>query len=310
MADDLELSPKIEIYRRMLERQPDSRVFVALAEEYRQARMYEEAIAVLQEGLQRHPNYLSARVALARAHLENGGAIQAQSELERVIQAAADNLFANRTLAELYERAGRIDQAIERYRAVVALAPEDAIARDRLGKLEATLESGSRAAAAAALEAPRARDAVEALLAESMAPAGASAELEAAEPAHEIEVDLELDLDSAGGDARFAAMAAAAAEGSSITVGDLHPEPESAPAQSPGARFEESFTTETLGDLYLHQRHRERAAEIFRRLVQADPTNPALQSKLEAALAMGVERPREQLERWLLRAQQLRQRRG
>jgi tetratricopeptide (TPR) repeat protein len=284
MADDLELSPKIEIYRRILERQPSSRVFVSLAEEYRLLQMYEEAIVVLEEGLRRHPNYWSARVALARAYQESGAALKAQSELERVVEVAPENLLANRVLAELYERAGLIVQALERYRRVVVLAPEDVVAREHLSRLERSRPQPS----VSPLAPPP--------LSEPAGRAGVADRVEVELGESDLEPMLELPSD--GPSDRLEPIQAEPLAPSAALV---DPSQESAPVAA-----EETFTTETLGDLYLQQRCRERAAEIFRRLLQADPGNQALQAKLEAALALPAAGALERLEQWLRRVQQLR----
>lgn len=49
---------------------------------------------------------------------------------------------------------------------------------------------------------------------------------------------------------------------------------------------EEVLITETLGDLYLHQGHGDRAASIYEQLLSKDPSNEALLHKLEKALSL------------------------
>ena len=61
MAD----SPRIEDLRRRIQKDPASIAFAQLAEEYRRAGQYAEAIDVCRAGLALHPGYLSARVTLA-----------------------------------------------------------------------------------------------------------------------------------------------------------------------------------------------------------------------------------------------------
>lgn len=53
----------------------------------------------------------------------------------------------------------------------------------------------------------------------------------------------------------------------------------------PGDR-EEVLVTETLGDLYLHQGHGDRAASIYEQLLSKDPSSEALRNKLEKALSL------------------------
>ena len=92
MAD----SPRIEELRRRVQSDPASIAFAALAEEYRRAGRFEEAIAACVTGLQRHPSYLSAHVTLGRSLLEVGRYEEAQDELEHVLKLAPENLAAIR----------------------------------------------------------------------------------------------------------------------------------------------------------------------------------------------------------------------
>jgi tetratricopeptide (TPR) repeat protein len=100
MADN----PRIEELRRRVQQDPASIAFAALAEEYRRAGHFDEAITTCRAGLQRHPAYLSARVTLGRALLEIGEYDDARAELEQVLKVAPENLAANRALAEIHAR--------------------------------------------------------------------------------------------------------------------------------------------------------------------------------------------------------------
>lgn len=104
---------------------PASIAFAQLAEEYRRAGRYAEAVEVCRNGLDVHPGYLSARVTLARALVEVGDVATAEAELERVLAQAPDNLVAIRGLADLYRRRGDISAALEKYNVALALARND-----------------------------------------------------------------------------------------------------------------------------------------------------------------------------------------
>lgn len=116
MAD----SPRIEELQRRVQLDPASIAFAALAEEYRRAGRYDEAIATCTAGLQRHPAYLSAHVTLGRALLEVGQYDEAREELEHVLRIAPENLAAIRGLAEIHHRRGELPESHEHYLAPVA----------------------------------------------------------------------------------------------------------------------------------------------------------------------------------------------
>ena len=101
---------RIEDLRRRADRDPASIVFAALAEEYRRAERFEEAIATCREGLEHHPAFLSARVTLGRALIEVGELEEAKDVLKHVVNAAPENLAAIRALAEIHSRQGELDE--------------------------------------------------------------------------------------------------------------------------------------------------------------------------------------------------------
>ena len=122
---EFNISPKIEQLQKKLDKDPDSKVFLLLAEEYRKSGMQEEAIAVCQEGLIKHPNYTSARVVLGRAYMELKKMLEAQAEFEEVISKIPDNLIANKFLGDLYFMQGNLNSALERYQVVIRLDPSN-----------------------------------------------------------------------------------------------------------------------------------------------------------------------------------------
>jgi tetratricopeptide (TPR) repeat protein len=99
-------SPRIEELKRRVHSDPASIAFAALAEEYRRAGRFEDAIETCTAGLIRHPSYLSAHVTLGRALIEVGRLEDARNELEYVLRLAPENLAAIRGLAEIYDRLG------------------------------------------------------------------------------------------------------------------------------------------------------------------------------------------------------------
>lgn len=126
----------IEKLKVRVEKDPNSRLFLPLAEEYRKAGMLDEAISVLLRGLERHPGYTSARVALGKIYLEKKMVEDARREFEKVIAAIPDNLFAHKKLAEIYRDIGEIDRAIAEYKAVIEINPLDEDARSFIENIE------------------------------------------------------------------------------------------------------------------------------------------------------------------------------
>ena len=118
-------NPRIEELRRRVQRDPASIAFAQLAEEYRRAGRFREAIETCNAGLERHPGYLSARVTLGRCLIETGEMDQAQLELSQVLSAAPENLAALRGLAEIHYRRGELPEALGYYRSALDLSRHD-----------------------------------------------------------------------------------------------------------------------------------------------------------------------------------------
>ncbi|MGH7254725.1 MAG: tetratricopeptide repeat protein, partial [Nitrospirales bacterium] len=103
------LSPEITKLTKALAKDPKSKLFMPLAEEYVKIGMLEDAVAVLENGLKHYPTFVTARVALGRLYfqLENGA--KARTMLEEATKLSPENLLAHKTLARVYERAGAVD---------------------------------------------------------------------------------------------------------------------------------------------------------------------------------------------------------
>jgi tetratricopeptide (TPR) repeat protein len=124
-----EIQSDIDRYRRLLEKDPDSRVFAPLAEACRKEGRLQEALEIAREGVSRHPTYASGRVALARVLLALEDFVEAAGELESAIEAAPDNALAFRLLGEAKGRLGDREGSFEAYARALALNPEDEEAR-------------------------------------------------------------------------------------------------------------------------------------------------------------------------------------
>ena len=129
-------SEEIERLKEKIEKDPNSKLFVPLAEEYKKARMYDEAIDALIKGLERQPAYLSARVSLGKIYIERGMFADAMAEFEKVIAAIPENLYAHKKLAEIYRELGDKDKAMREFRTVLKLNPLDEWAATSLSSLE------------------------------------------------------------------------------------------------------------------------------------------------------------------------------
>jgi tetratricopeptide (TPR) repeat protein/predicted regulator of Ras-like GTPase activity (Roadblock/LC7/MglB family) len=164
MAKDDSGFAEIEEYTRKLTQNPESLVFVSLAESYRKSGMLDEAIETCLKGLQVHPTYMSAHMVLGRAFLEKERHEEAATEFAKVAAADINNIMAHSLLGQTYMKQGKFTNAIEEYQKVLTLNPDDATAQQMLKQaLEQAKNNGpARPEEPAAASAPATADAPEA----------------------------------------------------------------------------------------------------------------------------------------------------
>jgi tetratricopeptide repeat protein len=140
---------RIDELRRRIDRDPGSRLFAQLAEEYRKAGSHADAIRVARNGLAQHPSYTSARLTLGRALLESGDPAGARAELEAALKDAPDNILASRFLGQALEALGELAPALEQLQKTLKMAPGDRQLESQIVSLQTRLRSPQPAAAAA-----------------------------------------------------------------------------------------------------------------------------------------------------------------
>lgn len=125
MAEDAVAASAIRRYEERLAKDPTSLAFAPLADLYRKAGRYGDAIALCRDGLRRYPTYATARLILAKAYLSEGNQEGALAELNQVVAQSPNDLQAHRMLADIYRRRGDLDRAARHLERVAALDPAD-----------------------------------------------------------------------------------------------------------------------------------------------------------------------------------------
>lgn len=108
-----------------LAKDPQSKVFMPLAEEYGKVGMWEEAAAVLEDGLKFYPGFITAMVALGRAYDQMGQATKAKAILEESVKLSPENLRAHRTLIKIYASQGENNSALQSCAVILFVNPRD-----------------------------------------------------------------------------------------------------------------------------------------------------------------------------------------
>ena len=116
---------EIDRWATQLAKDPHSKVFMPLAEEYGKVGMWQEAAAVLEDGLKLYPGFITAMVALGRAYDHLGQATKAKAILEESVKLSPENLRAHRTLIKIYTSQGLNESALQSCAVILAVNSRD-----------------------------------------------------------------------------------------------------------------------------------------------------------------------------------------
>jgi predicted regulator of Ras-like GTPase activity (Roadblock/LC7/MglB family) len=113
MTVDVEIDNRIGKCQKILETDPNSQIFAALAEAYRKKGELEKAFQVCHNGLRIHPNYGPAHVVMAKVNMDRGLYDWAETEVEKARQVDGNNRTIELLLAEINIYKGEFQAAIK-----------------------------------------------------------------------------------------------------------------------------------------------------------------------------------------------------
>lgn len=126
----------IQQYEKNLGKDPNSKVFAALADAYREQGRVEEAEKMARDGVRRHPNYVGGYIALARIFLGSQRPDEAEDCLKKAIQLSPENLLAYQLLGQTFVELKRPQEALKAHKMVLFLNPLSEKSRQAVEKLE------------------------------------------------------------------------------------------------------------------------------------------------------------------------------
>jgi tetratricopeptide (TPR) repeat protein len=145
-------SAEIHRFERRYAAEPGSLVFARLADAYRRAGQLDRGLEVVEEGLAKHPDYLSAHLVHARILRTLERLDAAAGAVERALALDEQNLVALRARAELAMELGDTATAEKCYERILEIEPFDQVVRDALRDIRASIEPGPSAEPDARIE--------------------------------------------------------------------------------------------------------------------------------------------------------------
>jgi len=103
MHPDLLNNSRFLKYYKQWQEDPSSIVFAPIAEYFIIYGMIDEAIEICRAGIQKHPNFVSGRMVMAKAYFKRGNWDEAEVELKNVLGLMPENLSARKLVDEIAE---------------------------------------------------------------------------------------------------------------------------------------------------------------------------------------------------------------
>jgi tetratricopeptide (TPR) repeat protein len=135
--DDSATLGTIRRYEERLAKDPASLAFAPLADAYRKTGRIHDAIRLCREGLARFPQYVTARLILAKALLDDDDPDGALDEVRAILATSPQEAQAHRLAGNLYRRAGALGDAVGHLEQAIRLDPGDRESRALLDVLGA-----------------------------------------------------------------------------------------------------------------------------------------------------------------------------
>lgn len=134
---------RLEELKKTLTRDPASRQFLALADEYRRQGQTREAISVLERGLAQNPGAVAGHVALGRLLQQGGRLDEAIASFGAALRLDPQNLVALRQIAEVHLSRGEAVEAIKRLKLFRGLSPGDREVNELIRQLDGELAAAA-----------------------------------------------------------------------------------------------------------------------------------------------------------------------
>ncbi len=125
---------EIDKLERRFAENPTGRNFAPLADAYRKAGELDRAIELCQNGLERHPDYVSAHIVYGRCRVDQKNDVGAEEAFRKVLTLDPENIIGLKILAEIAERGSRFDDAVEWLGKLLAADPMNGDAAEALAR--------------------------------------------------------------------------------------------------------------------------------------------------------------------------------
>ncbi len=123
-----------------LKKNPDSILFARLADAYLKNQKISEAIALCENGVKKHPYYVTGHLVLGKCYMANKLHDLAEKEFKRVLLFDPRHLAAHKFYGDLMQEIGWENTCESSYKKILQIDPLDEVARSRVSEFEAFVQ--------------------------------------------------------------------------------------------------------------------------------------------------------------------------
>ena len=250
-----------------LRRDPDSPRFARLADLYLKRGRIERALELCQEGCASFPDYATGFIVLSKCYEKRGDVEEAREAMDQALRLDQENPSGYKRLAHLFEQLGVTPLALQSLRQAAYLDPFDTSLAEQIDRFTSRTHQ----------DAPEPEEFVASAAPEAL-------EAEATQP-QVLTPQPPKDRDDLYGNSNDSELLRLLQEIEEEKAAEPVPAPEEplSPADSePSAPKSKRIATMTLAEIYTTQGLTQKAIETYRELLEQEPTNTIIRSKLAA----------------------------
>lgn len=132
------LRDEVKYLEGKLSKNENSVLFARLADAYLQMDRVDEAIALCEKGIKKHPYYVTGHYMLGKCYLRKKLFDQAEKELKRVLLFDPKHIAAHRDYAELMAQIGWVNTSERSFEEILRIDPLNQAAKQRLEELRSS----------------------------------------------------------------------------------------------------------------------------------------------------------------------------
>ncbi len=248
-------------------RDPDSPRFARLADLYLKRGRIERALELCQKGCANFPDYATGFIVLSKCYEKRGALEEAREAMGQALRLDPENPGGYKRLAHLFEQLGVAPLALKSLRQAAYLDPFDASLAERIDRFSSRTRQDAPA--------PEAEEFVASTLPEAL-------EAETPQP-QALPPRSPEDHEDLYGDTNDSELLRLLQEIEEEKAAEPVPAPEEPPTPAnsePSAPKRKRIATMTLAEIYTTQGLTQKAIETYRELLEQEPTNIIIRSKL------------------------------